>query len=156
MYKEYRIQHSGCIVKPMSAGSKFHSPASRVTLSAIMRTITLEEHFATLAFLEGPGRQLNESANIPGSPIAGLPDKLFDIGKRRIAEMDAADISVQVLSLTFPGVEQLEAFEAITIARETNDDLVTAVRKYPSRLAGFATLPTAAPEQAVVELERTV
>lgn len=107
-----------------------------------MRTITLEEHFATLAFLEGPGRKFKESASIPGSPIAGLLARLCDIGEKRIAEMDAADISVQVLSLNLPGVEQLEASEAITLARETNDQLVAALRKYPSRLAGFATLPT--------------
>ena len=68
-----------------------------------MRTITLEEHFATPAFLEGPGRKLKESAAIPGSPVAGILDKLCDIGEKRIAEMDAADISVQVLSLAVPG-----------------------------------------------------
>ncbi len=97
-----------------------------------------------------------ERANAPGSPIAGSLDRLCDIGEKRIAEMDAADISVQVLSLNFPGVEQLEAPEAIKLAQETNDHLATAVRKHPSRLAGFATLPTAAPEQAAAELERTV
>jgi uncharacterized protein len=121
-----------------------------------MRTITLEEHFATLAYLEGPGRKLKESAAIPGSPIAGLLDRLCDIGEKRIAEMDAADVTVQVLSLTSPGVEQLEASEAITLARETNDHLASAVRKHPSRLAGFATLPTAAPDKAAAELEHTV
>ena len=35
-----------------------------------MRAITLEEHFASPAFLEGPGRKLKESAAIAGSPIA--------------------------------------------------------------------------------------
>ena len=33
--------------------------------------------------------------------------------------MDAADISVQVLSLTSPGAEQLEASDAITLARDS-------------------------------------
>ena len=41
--------------------------------------------------------------------------------------MDAAGIDVQVLSLTFPGVEQLEAAEAVAFARETNDLLAEAV-----------------------------
>lgn len=121
-----------------------------------MRTITLEEHFATPAFFEGPGRKLKASATISGSPVAGLLDKLCDIGEKRIAEMDAADITVQVLSLSSPGVEQLEASEAITLARETNDYLANGVRKHSARLAGFATLPTAAPDQAAAELERTV
>ncbi len=71
--------------------------------------------------------------------------------------MDAADISVQVLSLTSPGAwSSSDASDAITLARETNDTLRTGVRKHPARLAGFATLPTAAPDQAAVELERTV
>jgi len=121
-----------------------------------MRTITLEEHFATPAFLDGPGRRLKEAAKIPGSPVAGVPERLCDIGEGRIAEMDAADISMQVLSLTVPGVEQLEASDAIAMARNANDYLANAVRKHPSRFAGFATLPTAAPDKAAAELERTV
>ncbi len=121
-----------------------------------MRTITLEEHFATPAFLDGPGRRLKEAAKIPGSPVAGVPERLCDIGEGRIAEMDAADISMQVLSLTVPGVEQLEASDAIAMARNANDYLANAVRKHPNRFAGFATLPTAAADKAAAELERTV
>ncbi|HXX19991.1 MAG TPA: amidohydrolase family protein [Candidatus Acidoferrum sp.] len=121
-----------------------------------MRTITLEEHFATPAFLDGPGRRLKEAAKIPGSPVAGVLERLCDVGEGRIAEMDAANISMQVLSLTAPGVEQLEASDAIAIARDANDCLANAVRKHPNRFAGFATLPTAAPEKAASELERTV
>jgi hypothetical protein len=70
--------------------------------------------------------------------------------------MDAAGIDVQVLSLTSPGVEQLEATEAVAAARKANDFLGAAVRKYPKHFAGFATLPTAAPDSAVSELERTI
>jgi len=122
-----------------------------------MRTITLEEHFASPAFLEGPGgRHLNEAARAIESPIAKALERLRDIGERRVGEMDAAGIDVQVLSLTSPGVEQLEAKEAVAAAREANDFLGAAVRKYPKRFAGFATLPTAAPDAAVSELERTI
>ena len=49
-----------------------------------------------------------------------------------------------------------EASDAITLARDTNDYLAGGVRKHPARLAGFATVPTAAPDQAAAELERTV
>jgi hypothetical protein len=31
-----------------------------------MRTITLEEHFATPGFLDGPGRDLKEQARLSG------------------------------------------------------------------------------------------
>jgi len=88
--------------------------------------------------------------------IAQVIDQLCDIGDGRLADMDAAGIDVQVLSLTSPGLEQLDAAEAVALARDTNDRLAEAVRRHPSRLAGFAALPTAAPDTAADELERTV
>ena len=70
--------------------------------------------------------------------------------------MDAAGIDVQVLSLTSPGTEQLEAAEAIALAQDTNDFLAEAVKQHPRRFAGLATLPTAVPEKGADELERMV
>ena len=70
--------------------------------------------------------------------------------------MDAAHIDMQVLSLTSPGTEQLEAAEVTVLARDTNDYLADAMRKHPARLSGFASLPTAAPDKAAQELERRV
>ena len=70
-----------------------------------MRTITLEEHYATPAFLDGPGRKLKEQASRFGGRAAELFDQLCDLGEKRIAEMDAAGIDMQVLSLTSPGTE---------------------------------------------------
>ena len=124
--------------------------ASKVSRTTI-RTITLEEHFATPAFLNGPGARIKERPQ-----AARLLDQLCDLGERRIADMDAAGIDVQVLSLTSPGVDQLDATEAVKLAHETNDILADAVRRHPSRFAGFATLPTASPETAADELDRMV
>jgi uncharacterized protein len=127
-----------------------------------LRTITLEEHFATPAFMEGPGRGLGERARATRvqsqiSPITPhLVEQLLDLDDLRIADMDAAGIDMQVLSLTTPGVEQLDTTAAETLARQTNDTLGEAVRRHPNRLAGLAALPTAAPDIAVEELERTV
>ena len=120
-----------------------------------MRTITLEEHFASPGFLDGPGRGLKEQALKFGGPAAKLLEQLCDLGDKRIAEMDSAHIDMQVLSLTSPGAEQLDAAEAAAFARETNDLLADALRSHPTRLAGFATLPTADPNAAAAELERT-
>jgi uncharacterized protein len=127
-----------------------------------MRTITLEEHYATEAFMEGPGLELKaqaEAARDHPQVAAGyekLIEQLCDLSEGRISAMDAAGIDVQVLSLTFPGVEQLEAAEAVAFARETNDLLAEAVRRHPDRFAGFAALPTASPQAAADELERTI
>jgi predicted TIM-barrel fold metal-dependent hydrolase len=88
--------------------------------------------------------------------LALLIDQLCDIGEGRIANMDAAGIDVQVLSLTAPGVEQLDAAETVAFARVTNDTLAEAVHRHPNRLAGFAALPTAEPDAAADELRHTV
>lgn len=127
-----------------------------------MRTITLEEHYATPAFMEGPGQQLHNQAQAArahpqiAAGVAQLIDQLCDLDQRRIADMDAAGIDVQVLSLTSPGVEQLDAADAVELARDANDRLADAMRRHPSRIAGFAALPTMAPESAAAELERMV
>jgi predicted TIM-barrel fold metal-dependent hydrolase len=121
-----------------------------------MRTITLEEHFASPGFLDGPGKELKERAQRFGDRAARLFEQLSDVGDKRIAEMDAAGIDMQVLSLTSPGLEQLEAAPAMALAREANDFLAEAIAKNPKRFAGFAVLPTAAPDKAGEELERMV
>jgi predicted TIM-barrel fold metal-dependent hydrolase len=118
-----------------------------------MRTITLEEHFATPAFLDGPGRDLKEQARQIGGRAERLMRDLCDLGEGRITQMDAAGIDMQVLSLTQPGVDQLEAAEALTLARQTNDVLADVIAKHPQRLSGLAVLPLAMPDQAVKELE---
>ncbi|MGB7437835.1 MAG: amidohydrolase family protein [Candidatus Acidiferrum sp.] len=121
-----------------------------------MRTITLEEHFASPAFIEGPGKKLKEQASNFGERTRYLLEQLTHLDETRTAEMDKAGIDVQVLSLTAPGVEQLEPNDALALARESNDFLAAAVAKHPTRFAGFAALPTALPDQATAELERRV
>ncbi|SHK04323.1 amidohydrolase family protein [Propionispora hippei] len=111
-----------------------------------MRIITLEEHFASPDIIDRFGRQSFHNKG----------EQLCDLNERRIAEMDAAGIDLQVLSLTSPGTEALAADEAVKIANSANDFLAAAIERHPSRFAGFATLPTAVPELAADELERMV
>ncbi len=118
-----------------------------------MRTITLEEHFATPAFMEGGGKRLK------GLSLGGndrIAEQLVDMGEGRIKEMDKAGIDVQVLSLTSPGAEALEGIEAAAFARTVNDQLGEAVKRFPNRLFGLAVLPTADPKAAVVEFQRAI
>jgi uncharacterized protein len=127
-----------------------------------LRTITLEEHYATAAFMEGPGKQIKDQAEATqahpqvAAGLVQLLDRLCDLADGRIADMDAAAIDMQVLSLTSPGVEQLDTTAAMMLASDANDHLAEAIRRHPSRFAGFATLPTAAPEAAADELEHTI
>ncbi len=119
-----------------------------------MRTITLEEHFATPEFFAGPARFVKERADKMGGRYLQVLDRLCDVDTFRISEMDAAGIDMQMLSLSAPGVEQMEADDAIAMARITNDYLGDAINRHPTRFTGFASVPTSAPKQAVEELER--
>jgi uncharacterized protein len=74
--------------------------SDRIRACAIMRTIMLEEHYATPAFLRGPGRELAEKAKTAGGVAAGLVEDLLDLGTNRIAKMDETGIGMQVVSLT--------------------------------------------------------
>ena len=121
-----------------------------------MRTITLEEHFISPGFLAGPGKAFAELLRSRGPRGERMYEQLQDIGDKRIAEMDAAGIDMQVLSLNSPGVEQAEAAEQLSMAVESNDFLAEAVKKYPSRFAAFAALPVAAPDRAAEELDRRI
>jgi uncharacterized protein len=116
-----------------------------------MRIITLEEHFATPAFLDGPGREMKEQ-----SVYASFLAPLCDIGAGRIAAMDEAGIDAQLLSLTAPGLEQTETDDALAVARDSNDVLAAAVKANPTRFAGLAALAVGAPNKAAEELQRRV
>jgi predicted TIM-barrel fold metal-dependent hydrolase len=111
-----------------------------------MRIITLEEHFIFPDLIDRFGRQSFHNKG----------EQLCNLNERRIAEMDAAGIDMQVLSLTAPGIESLAAEEAAKIARSANDFLATAIERHPSRFAGFAALPTSTPKLAADELKRMV
>jgi len=121
-----------------------------------MRTITVEEHFVTPAFLAGPGRRFIEQLHSRGPRGVKFGEQLQDVGDTRVAEMDAAGIDMQVLSLNSPGVEQAEAAEQLSVAVDSNEFVLETVKKYPKRFAAFAALPTAVPDKAADELERRV
>jgi predicted TIM-barrel fold metal-dependent hydrolase len=118
-----------------------------------MRTITLEEHFATPEFLKATA-QLQSAARVDF--VRPLESKLLDLGQGRIADMDAAGIDLQVLSLTWAGLDKLDGAIATGLAHDANDRLAAAVREHPKRFAGFAALALQEPEKAAAEFERCV
>jgi predicted TIM-barrel fold metal-dependent hydrolase len=122
-----------------------------------VKAVALEEHFATPCFMEGPGRWIRERGSGPrDSRSAKLIELLLDIGEERIKAMDESGVDMQVLSLNSPGVEQLEAADAVRVASEANERLAEATRLYPRRFAGFAAIPTPLPAEAADMLERAV
>ncbi len=74
---------------------------------------------------------------------------------RRIEEMDAAGVTMQVLS-TVPVMFSYWAKprHALDLSRMLNDHIAEVVRAYPTRFAGLGTIPLQDPELAAGELER--
>jgi predicted TIM-barrel fold metal-dependent hydrolase len=81
--------------------------------------------------------------------------RLHDFTGIRLKEMDDVGIDVQVISHGAPSTQKLPADSAAALTRKVNDRLHQAVAANPQRFAAFAALPTAVPEAAADELERT-
>lgn len=121
-----------------------------------MRKITVEEHFTTQVFQDYIRKQNERGGSSLPVPPPHVVAQTLDLGENRLRGLDEADIAVQVLSLNTPGLERIPAEDALPLAREINDELAAAIRQHPTRLAGFAALPTLDPQAAATELERAV
>ena len=138
-----------------------------------MRKVTVEEHFAIKEQLDAVNSIINNT--YPNLKVAQeekmlvheLPflypsrnqntvNKLLDIGEGRISLMDRDGIDVQVLSLVSPGVQVFDAATGTAIAKIANDRIAEAVRKYPGRFDGLASIAPQNPSKAAQELERAV
>lgn len=119
-----------------------------------VRKIALEEAFTFDAFREDE-QGLTSSLNPEWGRF--VDERIADLGDLRLAEMDAAGIDVQVLSLTSPGIQSIsDPAEAVRTAITANDLVADAVRQHPDRFAAFAALPCQDPAAAVAELRRCV
>ena len=137
-----------------------------------MKRIDFEAHFYTREYIKA----LSENAGYPrieegnkersrrlwyapevGQPFADfLLSALLDLGEERLKTMDKSGIDVQALSLSAPGLEQLDPAKGVPLARKCNNALAEVIKKYPGRFMGYAALAPKAPEEAADELERAV
>lgn len=123
-----------------------------------MRLYGLEEHFVTADVVEAWKRRdprLTEPM-MRWAVASDITPALLDLDSERIAAMDDAGIDVSVLSLTTPGLQNLDTAEAVALQAPTNDAIAAAVRRHPGRFQGFAALATSAPSAAAAELRRAV
>ena len=118
----------------------FHKPHCPV--------IALEEHYWDEELSK---TYTGGEAGRPGEQLT----RLFDTGALRLKEMDDANIDIQVLSHGAPSTQKLPAETAAAVTRGVNDRLHKIVAAHPQRFAAFAALPTAVPDAAADELERT-
>jgi 5-carboxyvanillate decarboxylase len=140
----------------------------------MMKRIAIEEHFFTqeyLAYLRSrkdyPRLETQKIKDLEMewlrlAPGCSLPSArhfqsgLLEVGEERLKMMDEVGIHMQVLSLSFPGVEALDPSDATSMSKRVNDELFTVIKKYPTRFAGFAAIAPQDPEAAANELERAV
>jgi predicted TIM-barrel fold metal-dependent hydrolase len=121
-----------------------------------MKIIALEEHFIMPKEVHDlpPGAHRgNDREKMLGFDVVA---ELLNLGETRLAAMDAAGISRQVLSHNQPGCQALDAEHGVPAAREANDLLFEAINAHPDRFLGFAAVPSADPPAAVKELDRAV
>ena len=120
------------------------------------KLIGIEEHFLTADIRAAWAASAIGQEGTAGFDRGEIEDRLDDLGEGRLALMDESGVDVQVLSVTTPGLHNLEAAESVPLAQRANDLVAATVAKHPTRFQGFAILPTAAPADAAFELERAV
>jgi len=81
-------------------------------------------------------------------------ESLQDLGDKRLADMDAAGVDRQILSLTCPGVQVLGTDLAKAQAVLANDQLAEACRRHPDRFSGLTAVAPQDPKHAAAEIER--
>lgn len=93
---------------------------------------------------------------VAGTAYKPFPRGGFDI-ERRLQDMDAAGVDVQVLSAT-PQTYLYNQDISLTAATAAlqNDQIAKLVREQPKRFMGIATLPMQDPEKAAAELRRAM
>lgn len=122
-----------------------------------MRLIAVEEHV-----LPSHVREAWLAAPPPHDPVSAIADggetgeRLADLGEGRLALMDEQGVDVQVLSLTTPGLHNMEPAPAVAAGQRVNDLIAEACARHPDRFQGLAALPTPDPDAAPRELERAV
>lgn len=138
-----------------------------------MTRIDFEAHFYTKAYLKALGENqgyprfsyddekersgmLSYFSDLAQPFAEPLLSSLLDMGEGRLKIMDALGVDVQVVSLSAPGLEQLNPTVGTALARESNDALAEVIRRHPNRYKGYAALAPKNPGAAADELERAV
>lgn len=121
-----------------------------------LRIIAIEEAII-LPGLITQGTALNGAIPFKPEVTAEWFKRLPDVTEYRLADMDANGVTMQVLSLTPPGVQmQPDAAIAVRDAQVANDALAAVIDAHPTRFGGLAALPLQDPQAAVREARRAV
>ncbi len=127
-----------------------------------MKIIAVEEAFGMDGLKMVP--QVSDFTKASGSAIPIEPEQMKtwdrlgrDFTEFRLPDMDANGVTMQVLSLTAPGLQVvLDPQIAVEDARLANDYLASIIAEHPQRFRGFAALPLQDPDMAAQELKRCI
>jgi len=103
----------------------------------------------------GSSAKNNDVSNRDKQTQSMLP-KLLDFDPIRLADMDANNVTMHLLSLTMPGVQILEKSQAIDLAQLANDRLSEVIKQHPTRFAGLACFAPQDPAIAAKEMQRSI
>ena len=113
--------------------------------------IAVEEHFGLAEIID------DSQKGLPQPGWDKLRSALLDLEGGLLAQMDAHDIEISVLSLNSPGIQEIaDSRKAAEIAQRANDYLANVVAKHPRRFQGLAAVPMQDPDAASRELTRCV
>lgn len=113
--------------------------------------IAVEEHFGLAAIID------DSQKGLPQPGWDNLRLALLDLKGGLLAQMDAHDIELSILSLNSPGIQDIpDRRKAAEIAERANDYLAEVVAKDPRRFQGLAAVPMQDPDAACRELTRSV
>ncbi|MGH6676475.1 MAG: amidohydrolase family protein, partial [Xanthobacteraceae bacterium] len=116
----------------------------------------LQKEIPSLGLKLAPYDADNAVLEVAGVPYRPFPRGGHDIS-RRLADMDATEVDVHVLSATpQTWLYNQEASIGVAAATIQNEGIARLVKARPDRFCGIATLPMQAPEKAAEELRRAM
>lgn len=132
--------------------------------------IATEEAYAWPGMYELYRKQLREGTNpdIGFNSLVGyflgsehpqpkkVVERLQDASDLRLRDMDKAGIDHQILGITAPGTQVLDAKEGAYVAQQTNDALAEACALHPTRFSALAAVSFEQDDAGACELERAV
>lgn len=121
-----------------------------------MKVVGLEEHVVFPDVLDAWRELPLSEQDLAMTPATRgeTARRLLDLGDDRLAAMAATGLDVAALSVTTPGLQNLDPRTAEALQCSVNDRLAEAVRSHPDRYQGFAALATSAPAAAAAEVGR--
>jgi len=155
------LQKTNC--KYPNKPNNLNKPSTKIKKIALEEAITwpgqkqeVNEH-SSLEFVINSG--IGSESESESKSNSTSNNKLLDITDKRLKEMDANNIIIQVISPTASGIQNLlltKTSDQVIKAKEVNDYMYNQISNYTNKFKAFATLPMRDPYQASIELERCI